>query len=357
MKINYSNQIQIENEKTTFNNFKILKRDEYLLESRKFIEESKSKPNILIDEINKIGYVPRDEYPTLIEILSQLDSISSIFDSYFDVQKHSNFLLETYGIKEKYFKFKEYSSLISKLIDQNEAIDHDVAHFELTDKFEKYSDKSRALEKEIDEDIYNKMLFLVNDPRKTNKEEKYNLSLYPNMYMELGKVNPSSFTDIIRFSDHFGSFYDRYTPLEYEEEIYTSPIPANYLFYISLDLIKYQIVFKEFIRVLEKPFEDNMQNLIYFFNRFSGYRPTLRIENKKMVPGISTGNLFELAYFQMYIALIESIDFKKCDYCHSYFQIGHKRQRFCPPLPLRKRSSCEMAHHREMKKKQKEGES
>lgn len=40
-------------------------------------------------------------------------------------------------------------------------------------------------------------------------------------------------------------------------------------------------------------------------------------------------------------------------YCEHIFEVTYKRQRFCPPLPNKKRSSCEMAYNNRLKKERK----
>lgn len=359
MKQNYSDQIQVNNNKTTFNNFEILERKKYLLESKNFLEISNSKSTDLISEINKNKNFVYDEYPSYTETFIEIRLIDVISDFSINTREQLNSLLETYNISNKYIEYKKNKTLIGELLNQptNQYIsDSDL--LKLAAEIRKINDKCLLLEREIEEIILNKMLFLVDNTRKPNKKETYDLSLYPNMFMELGKVNPAVFSDIIKFSNHFGNFYERHTLVPHEEDRkFNTPTSANDLFFVSLDLIKYQIVFQEFINVLNDPTEENFQKVIDLFNEFSEYKPSLRIENKQVTSGIRIGNLFKLAFFQMYIALIENIEFRKCDYCQSYFQLAHKRQRFCPPLPLRKRSSCEMAHHREIKKQKKEGDS
>ena len=67
-------------------------------------------------------------------------------------------------------------------------------------------------------------------------------------------------------------------------------------------------------------------------------------------------NLFEIAYSQMKESLINNADLKKCDYCGHYFEPEHGTQRFCSPLPFRKRSSCENSYNQAKYKKRKQKE-
>lgn len=67
-------------------------------------------------------------------------------------------------------------------------------------------------------------------------------------------------------------------------------------------------------------------------------------------------NLFEIAYSQMKESLINNVELKKCDYCGHYFEPEHGTQRFCSPLPFRKRSSCENSYNQAKYKKRKQKE-
>ncbi|WP_338652702.1 hypothetical protein V6B14_12870 [Sporosarcina psychrophila] len=68
-------------------------------------------------------------------------------------------------------------------------------------------------------------------------------------------------------------------------------------------------------------------------------------------PKIDFVNLFQFAYYQMMKALINNVELIKCEYCGHVFELAYKGRRFCPPLPNRKRSSCEMAYNNRKKQK------
>lgn len=65
-------------------------------------------------------------------------------------------------------------------------------------------------------------------------------------------------------------------------------------------------------------------------------------------------NLFEIAYNQIKDSLINESEIKECDYCGHYFEPEHGKQRFCSPLPFRKRSSCENSYNQDRYKKRKQ---
>lgn len=65
-------------------------------------------------------------------------------------------------------------------------------------------------------------------------------------------------------------------------------------------------------------------------------------------------NLFEIAYNQIKNSLINNAEIKECEYCGHYFEPEHGTQRFCSPLPFRKRSSCENSYNQDKYKKRKQ---
>lgn len=60
-------------------------------------------------------------------------------------------------------------------------------------------------------------------------------------------------------------------------------------------------------------------------------------------------NLFTIAYEQIKDSLLNNRDLRICDNCRNYFEVTHDKQSFCPPLPLVKRSSCEIAYYKKTK--------
>jgi hypothetical protein len=79
----------------------------------------------------------------------------------------------------------------------------------------------------------------------------------------------------------------------------------------------------------------------------------LEFQDGSFFPGVWFTDLFNFAYFQLAKALSNNVEVLECDNCGHIFEVTHKRQRFCPPLPNRKRSSCEMAYNNRLKKEKK----
>lgn len=75
---------------------------------------------------------------------------------------------------------------------------------------------------------------------------------------------------------------------------------------------------------------------------------------QSIVPKTIFDSLIEASYFYLLLAIFNEADMKQCEHCSQLFEVTHKRQRFCPPLPGRKRSSCEMAYNNRLKKERNE---
>lgn len=65
-------------------------------------------------------------------------------------------------------------------------------------------------------------------------------------------------------------------------------------------------------------------------------------------------DLFEAAYFYLSLSINSSAEMKPCKNCGHLFEVSHRRQKFCPVLPGRKRSSCEMAYNNRLKKEKRQ---
>lgn len=92
-------------------------------------------------------------------------------------------------------------------------------------------------------------------------------------------------------------------------------------------------------------------------SRLYGGKKKLQIEldfdHGKFVPKIYFFDLFEYAYFQIMTALVNDAELRECEYCGHVFEVTYEGRRFCPPLPFRKRSSCEMAYNNRRRKENK----
>lgn len=74
------------------------------------------------------------------------------------------------------------------------------------------------------------------------------------------------------------------------------------------------------------------------------------IFKKELVEAVFFKDLFEVAFYQLREAILNK-DIRKCEHCGFPFEVTHERQRFCPPLFGRKRSTCENTFNQRLKRK------
>lgn len=70
-------------------------------------------------------------------------------------------------------------------------------------------------------------------------------------------------------------------------------------------------------------------------------------------PGTTFNSLLEVAYFQLSRAVIGNIEMRHCENCGALFEVLHGAQRFCPPLPERKTSTCQNSFSQRQKRNRK----
>lgn len=100
--------------------------------------------------------------------------------------------------------------------------------------------------------------------------------------------------------------------------------------------------------------EEIKKTLSYRLKKHTNLSYKLSIdENGIFVPKATFSNLFDIAYLQMVKALINSSRLRRCKYCGHIFEVTYEGMKFCPPLPFRGRSSCEMAYNNRLKKARK----
>jgi hypothetical protein len=176
----------------------------------------------------------------------------------------------------------------------------------------------------------------------------YNLSDYPNIFTELSKIEPFNHKSLMNFTTNFGlpgentSLYD----FSYQTGFV---YPSNFLSFLYIDLIEYKNVFNVFLKYMMEPgfFED----LPYEISSLHQPQIALSMNYKQeIIPKINISSLFDFAYFQMMKAILNHSELRTCKYCGHPFEVTYEGMKFCPPLPFRGRSSCEMAYNNRMKK-------
>ncbi|MEH7403353.1 DUF6076 domain-containing protein [Gottfriedia acidiceleris] len=84
---------------------------------------------------------------------------------------------------------------------------------------------------------------------------------------------------------------------------------------------------------------------------------SIQVLDDQYVTTISFPTLLDVAYHQLTNALLGIKTFNKCLNCGSIFLAKHGLQKFCAPLPNRKRSTCENTYNQRKKRNKKKVES
>ena len=95
------------------------------------------------------------------------------------------------------------------------------------------------------------------------------------------------------------------------------------------------------------------QYLLELLNKVDKGNSTLTMENEKITQGYIFNDLFEVAYYQLSRALIDNVELKECINCGCLFESLHGSQKFCPPFPNNKYSTCQNTYNQRMKRKKK----
>lgn len=243
----------------------------------------------------------------------------------------------------------------------------------------------------------------------------YNLQDAISLYTELAKVEPFNFKDIVRFSKVYGLPYGINDNkgsggiIVYSDKL--KVIGDNYI-QLNSELVLYRYIFDLFQSVVtqdldnlrkmqkekfderlkrveeykknvekngtnhliwdeidkvismdQKDYDDSLvlisgkRDLEAFLKQRGGVNIDLGMDEQQGVfhPTAYFSNLFKYSYFQIMQALVNNVELRKCEYCGHVFEVTYEGRRFCPPLPFRKRSSCEMAYNNRRRNHDNEG--
>lgn len=208
---------------------------------------------------------------------------------------------------------------------------------------------------------------------KGNSKSIYNLSEAKGLFTELAKINPCSQSDILKFCRTFGlpiGQYEAKTNNEFSKLNHVIKYKYITLHHLQELIMYFHFLFNIFKKIIinstttnihnedEKRFRNNcvdnfttneeldiFNTLLHEHNIFKVKLYSTSTYKKNWNYALHHNNLIDYAIFQMFKALINNSEFNKCKYCGGIFEIDHKKMQFCPPLPFRKRSSCEMAYH------------
>ncbi|MFD1706218.1 hypothetical protein ACFSCZ_05530 [Siminovitchia sediminis] len=78
-----------------------------------------------------------------------------------------------------------------------------------------------------------------------------------------------------------------------------------------------------------------------------------RVIDGNIVPAMKFNNLTEVASFQLKQAIFKDLKLEECINCGALFEPIHGSQKFCSPLPGRKRSTCENTFNQRKKRERK----
>ncbi|MED4903970.1 hypothetical protein [Parageobacillus thermoglucosidasius] len=79
-------------------------------------------------------------------------------------------------------------------------------------------------------------------------------------------------------------------------------------------------------------------------------KTSTRFTKGKIVPAISFENLIEVASYQLKQAIFKEAKLERCLNCGGLFEPLHGSQKFCPPRPNKKRSTCENTYNQRLKR-------
>lgn len=252
-------------------------------------------------------------------------------------------------------------------------------------------------------DEYTNVLLAISKDGQDSKE--YNLTDAIGLFTELDKVIPFDQKSIIDFAKKFGLPYGAYTDSTFKFPDNAVNVQISNYMELNLKLMEYRYIFDVFQnvvtynpdRAIERTIEEVEANIMLAEegkysdqdyvrkHTFEHEINDLKRKTKEQVLQNERGqltrlilnkdvddpmdlslkengqefmlkndfkSLFQFAYFQMMQSLVNNTLFKRCENCNHIFEATNDKMRFCPALPLRKRSSCEMAYNNRKKKAQ-----
>jgi hypothetical protein len=110
----------------------------------------------------------------------------------------------------------------------------------------------------------------------------------------------------------------------------------------------------EYIKVEPKEDETSalMEVTALLLRQNASYIESTQVINGDYAPAIIFPSLIDVAYYQLSKALLEQKEFRRClrHDCNKLFIAQHGHQKFCAPLPGKKRSKCENTYNQRLKR-------
>ena len=252
--------------------------------------------------------------------------------------------------------------------------------------------KQKNFKKYVKPSKYNSVIAVSNQ---SEKYSFYNLLDAKSFYTKLAKIEPFNEKEIINFCKNFGiPFGQSKQPEVLTREKMFFPI-SNYLEF-NLNLMMYREFFNNYIDYKTENYERIRNRKLAQINKkleleiYDGeykkywkddierlnksneeyllkivlddieedlnineksrnlFNPYITQKNNKFVAEKFFNNLLEFAYLQTFHGLISDKHYKVCKHCNHVFEADDLRMVFCPPHPLKIRSSCELAYNYRM---------
>ncbi|MGE8020120.1 hypothetical protein ACQKOM_14585 [Peribacillus frigoritolerans] len=205
------------------------------------------------------------------------------------------------------------------------------------------------------------------------------------LYTELAKLEPFNDKKLLEFSKIFGLPTGQFVAMGWDAVFENNYILKQFSFLLPLylKLASYRYIFNGWLALkennesiilefenrykhyleaelsrLEIPkerggFAEKLPEIITVFLNEKGPKRILEPINSKIIQKFNFSDLFDIAYYQLSQAMLNDSSFKRCELCGHPFEVIHEGRRFCPPLPGRKRSTCENTFNQRLKRAKK----
>ncbi|WP_066057296.1 hypothetical protein [Robertmurraya korlensis] len=340
---------------------------------------------LLIEDINLL-----EEYPFSLYLPASTSKAKELPETYTLKKKELTDFWKV-ALKEQFIKevnfhrdllFRSSKTIIQKWADYKK-IDEDL----LLTSLKKYAElESSSHQVSVVEELYalklgsplnDPLIFGVKPDSLAKIPKTYNLQDAHSLYTELAKLDVFDIKSLMRFSKHFGMPSGIEDDRGFDVVLYGDNIffPFSSISVLNKKIAIYKHDFEWFkmiqtknvpkIRTLlpkiytsnndESVLDQAKHHVVDLLSRLDAYNPNTYFEysNGTYNQGFWFDDLFSFAYFQLARALVNDVEVRECDNCGYIFEVTHQRQRFCPPVPNRKRSSCEMAYNNRLKKEKK----
>lgn len=272
-------------------------------------------------------------------------------DVFKDYAFHENHTFITKDYIQQFFNKSSINLEIDNYIHQmRQALNNELDKVDFEEmEFENY--EAKVLNNAIGANIYINTNSSAIKSYDINKEGK-------SLFTELAKISPENMHDILKFVKIWGlpeglisNFGEKFNFQSDDVNIWASA---------TMNIVKKILAYENIFDIFKSIVMDELdsRNYKYAFSQLidslnGEFHLELSLVNdyeENLRPKTKFRNLFDIAYFQIINAIVLKSKFRRCKYCGHIFQIYNVGMQFCPPLPFRNRSSCEMAYNNRMKR-------